>query len=63
MFIRTHTNEDIAVLQTVEPVAHQEDAGKAERIKELRRQLYESIAQGNALEEAEEIARRKWRGR
>lgn len=29
---------------------------------ELRRQMYERIARGNALIEAEENARRKWRG-
>lgn len=30
---------------------------------ELRRQMYERIAQGNALAEAEEYASRMWNGR
>jgi hypothetical protein len=30
---------------------------------ELRRQMYERIAQGSALNEAEEHARRMWNGR
>ena len=30
---------------------------------ERRRQMYERIAMGNALAEAEEDARRKWRGK
>lgn len=35
----------------------------AEHEAELRRQMYERIARGHALMEAEEAARRKWRGR
>ena len=34
----------------------------AAREAELRRQMYERIAQGNALAEVEENARRIWRG-
>lgn len=30
-------------------------------VSELRRQMYERIAEGNALVEAEECARRQWR--
>lgn len=30
---------------------------------EIRRQMYERIARGNALAEIEENARREWRGR
>lgn len=30
---------------------------------ELRRQMYERIARGHALAEAEDMARRRWRGR
>lgn len=37
--------------------------GEAAREAELRRQMYERIAQGNALAEVEEHARRKWMGR
>ncbi len=36
-----------------------EELSKAER----RRQMYERIAQGNALAEAEDHARRRWNGR
>jgi len=31
--------------------------------EELRRQMYERIAQGHAMSEAEDHARRKWQGR
>ena len=46
------------------PLTTQIAASDQERSKaELRRQLYERIAQGNALAEAEEHARRMWNGR
>jgi hypothetical protein len=34
-----------------------------ERKRALRRQFYEHLAQGNALAEAEDNARKKWQGR
>lgn len=46
------------------PAATETAAGGEERSKaELRRQLYERIAQGHALADAEEHARRMWNRR
>jgi hypothetical protein len=39
-----------------------DDGGEAARKAALRRAMYERIARGNALAEAEETARRRWRG-
>ena len=52
----------------LEPVApsvtavRTQDTSDAEQAEAGRRLMYERIAQGNALTEAEENARRKWRG-
>lgn len=47
------------VSSTPENAQGDEEVSKAER----RRQMYERIAQGNALAEAEDHARRRWNGR
>jgi hypothetical protein len=39
-----------------------DDGGEAARKAALRRAMYERIARGNALAEAEDHARRRWRG-
>jgi hypothetical protein len=39
-----------------------DDGGEAARKAALRRAMYERIARGNALAEAEDRARRRWRG-
>jgi hypothetical protein len=48
-------------LEAEETIVIRED-GETITEAELRRRMYERIARGNALIEAEENARRKWRG-
>ena len=49
-------------VQPVEIVAHERAESVSSPEADLRRQMYERIAQGNALAEIEDKARRMWRG-
>lgn len=52
---------DLAAIEPVKTVVHDhEDTANPKAA--LRRQMYERIARGNALNEAEENARRAWCG-
>ena len=61
-----HQTREVKIVPTVAPVpavtetAHSDEEGAK---AELRRQMYERIARGNALAEAEEHARRMRNGR
>lgn len=47
----------------IEPATETQDEPASLSTAELRRQMYERIARGNALVEAEAEANRKWQGR
>lgn len=47
----------------IEPATEPQDEPAPLSTAELRRQMYERIARGNALVEAEAEANRKWQGR
>ena len=57
----THEVEIAPLIASAQPIVEHDDdaAWKAE----LRRQMYERIAQGNALAEIEDNAHRLWNGR
>lgn len=62
----THPTREVKILPvivtettTTKTTYSDEDVSKAE----LRRQMYERIAQGNGLAEAEEHAHQAWKGR
>lgn len=64
MLFRINANRKCQVPQapTATMAAANHHAGAAEEA-ELRRLMYERIAQGNALAEAEDYARDQWRSR
>jgi hypothetical protein len=54
---QTLENQTIRLLQSTTQPENSEDLQK----QELRRQMYERIAQGNTLSEAEDTASRHWK--
>lgn len=58
--VREERKPEAPATKAAAPEARPDD--EAERAAR-RRQMYERIARGNALAEAEEAAQRRWRGR
>lgn len=63
IYRRTSTDRIESCVPHAEVGTHQENARDEAQEAELRRLMYERIARGNALVEAEEAARRKWTGK
>ncbi len=53
---------EVQQFSVIEFSARKADELSAEEKAELRRLMYERMARGSALAEAEETSRRKWRG-
>ena len=63
MLFGTDTREErdvsISLLELVQPASRSDENSEAARKADLYRKMYERIAEGNALAEAEETAQRK----
>ena len=63
MLFETDTREEqdlsISLLELAQPTSRNDENSEAARKADLYRKMYERIAEGNALAEAEETARRK----
>ena len=62
MLFRKNTRQDHQTLSTVVPARRAAQLDISPEEAELRRQMYERIACGNALADAEETAERRYTG-
>ena len=53
----------VSLSELVQPMVRNDDKADIPQQSDLQRQMYERIAAGNALAEAEDNARHQWRGK